>query len=59
MSIRVMMVDDHPVVRAGLRALFEADEGIEVVAEVSSGVEALRVLGELAAGEAGLPDLVL
>lgn len=59
MSIRVMMVDDHPVVRAGLRALFEADEGIEVVAEVSSGAEALRVLGELAAGEAGLPDLVL
>ena len=59
MSIRVMMVDDHPVVRAGLRALFEADPGIEVVAEVSSGREALRVLDELAASGAGLPDLVL
>lgn len=59
MSLRVMMVDDHPVVRAGLRALLEADEGIEVIAEVASGAEAQRVLGELAASEAGLPDLVL
>lgn len=59
MSIRIMMVDDHPVVRAGLRALLEADEGIEVVAEVGSGIEALRVLDELAASGAGAPDLVL
>ncbi|MGO1228829.1 MAG: response regulator [Brachybacterium sp.] len=59
MSIRIMMVDDHPVVRAGLRALLEADEGIEVVAEVGSGTEALRVLDELAASPAGAPDLVL
>ncbi|MGO3290918.1 response regulator, partial [Brachybacterium sp.] len=59
MSIRIMMVDDHPVVRAGLRALLEADDGIEVVAEVGSGTEALRVLEELAASPAGAPDLVL
>lgn len=59
MSIRIMMVDDHPVVRAGLRALLEADEGIEVVAEVGSGQEGLRVLGELAASPDGAPDLVL
>lgn len=59
MSIRIMMVDDHPVVRAGLRALLEADEGLEVVAEVGSGDEALRELDELAHGPAGAPDLVL
>jgi DNA-binding NarL/FixJ family response regulator len=59
MSIRLMMVDDHPVVRAGLRSLLEADDGIEVVAEVGSGTEALRVLDELAASPAGAPDLVL
>src|SRR5690625_1690626 len=59
MSNRIMMVDDHPVVRAGLRALLEADEGIEVIAEVGTGDEALRVLDELAASSPGLPDLVL
>lgn len=59
MSIRIMMVDDHPVVRAGLRALLEADEGIEVVAEVGSGTDALRVLDDLAASPGGAPDLVL
>lgn len=59
MSIRLMMVDDHPVVRAGLRSLLEADDGIEVVAEVGSGAAALRVLDELAASPAGAPDLVL
>ena len=53
------MVDDHPVVRAGLRALLEADEGIEVVAEVGSGTEGLRVLDELAVSPDGAPDLVL
>lgn len=59
MSIRIMMVDDHPVVRAGLRALLEADEGIEVVAEVGSGDETLAELGRLAASPDGAPDLVL
>src|SRR5699024_5944421 len=58
-SIRIMMVDDHPVVRAGLRALLEADEGIEVVAEVGSGAAALQQLDLLAADPAGAPDLVL
>ena len=58
-SIRIMMVDDHPVVRAGLRALLEADDGIEVVAEVGSGTEGLRVLDELAVSPDGAPDLVL
>ncbi|MGP9707526.1 MULTISPECIES: response regulator [unclassified Brachybacterium] len=59
MSIRIMMVDDHPVVRAGLRALLEADEGIEVVAEASSGDEAMRSLNLLAQTPESVPDLVL
>ncbi|ATG56337.1 DNA-binding response regulator [Brachybacterium ginsengisoli] len=58
MSIRVMMVDDHPVVRAGLRALLETDDRVEVLAEVDSGENALAALDRLAAGD-GVPDLVL
>ena len=41
--IRVLVVDDHAVVREGLRALFEGVDGIEVVAEASHGEEALQV----------------
>jgi DNA-binding NarL/FixJ family response regulator len=48
-----MIVDDHPVVRRGLRAFLDTQPGIEVVAEAGDGREALR---ELATGE---PDLVL
>ncbi len=59
MSIRLMMVDDHPVVRAGLRALLEADAEVEVVAAVGSGDEALQVLDRLVTTGEGLPDLVL
>jgi len=41
MSIRVLLVDDHPVIRQGLRRMLEVDDDIEVVAEVASGEEAL------------------
>ena len=51
--IRVLVVDDHPVVRAGLRALLAAADGIEVVAEASSAGEAV------AAARAHQPDVVL
>src|SRR5262245_47203668 len=37
MSIRVLLIDDHPVVRAGLRALLDSEPDIEVVGESSSG----------------------
>ncbi|HZT43069.1 MAG TPA: response regulator transcription factor [Chthonomonadaceae bacterium] len=40
-AIRVMLVDDHVLVRSGIRALLENMEGIEVVAEASDGREAL------------------
>jgi DNA-binding NarL/FixJ family response regulator len=39
--IRVMLVDDHEVVRAGLRALIEANDDMEVVAEAASAADAL------------------
>ena len=57
MTLAVMLVDDHPVVRAGVRAVLEAHPDLTVVAEAGDGAEALRVLEALGAG--GLPDVVL
>jgi len=53
MGIRVLLVDDHPVVRQGLRRMLELEEGIEVVGEAASGEEALAKI------EATSPDIVL
>ena len=51
--IRVLIVDDHPVVRDGLRGLFSGDPDFEVVAEASDGADAI------ARTEAFRPDVVL
>ncbi|WP_341530811.1 response regulator transcription factor [Nostoc sp. UHCC 0302] len=51
--IRVLLVDNHTLVRAGLRALIQNIQGIQVVAEAGDGREALRSLGE------HQPDVVL
>ena len=40
--VRVVLADDHPVVRGGLRALLSTIDGIEVVGEAADGEEALR-----------------
>lgn len=40
-TIRVLIVDDHPVVRDGLRGMFAGEPDFEVVGEASSGVEAV------------------
>jgi len=53
MSIRILIADDHGVLRAGLRALLSAESELEVVDEASSGSEALILAGELQ------PDLIL
>lgn len=41
--VRLLLCDDHAVVRAGLRALLSSAEGIEVVGEAGSGEEALAL----------------
>ncbi|WP_109506417.1 response regulator [Nocardioides speluncae] len=51
--IRVLLVDDHPVVRAGVRALLEGQPDIEVVGEAAAADEAERAVRELR------PDVVL
>jgi len=53
MTIRVLLADDQPLIRAGFRMILEEAEGIDVVAEAQDGAEAVR----LAAGLA--PDVVV
>jgi DNA-binding NarL/FixJ family response regulator len=52
-ALRILLVDDHALVRAGMRSLLQDLTDIEVVAEASDGVEAL------AAAERERPDVVL
>ena len=51
--IRVLIVDDHAVVREGLRAFLELQDGLEVAGEAHDGLDAL------AAAERLLPDVIL
>ena len=46
-QVAVLLVDDHPVVRAGLRFLLEQDGRIRVVGEAATGREAVRLAAEL------------
>jgi two-component system response regulator NreC len=52
-TIRLMLVDDHDIVRTGLRSFLETQEGIQVVAEADSGREAIQ------RAEQVYPDLVV
>ncbi|MEY9871349.1 DNA-binding NarL/FixJ family response regulator [Streptacidiphilus sp. MAP12-33] len=54
--IRLLVADDHPVVRDGLASLFAQEPGFEVVGEAADGAEALR-LAETAAPDVILMDL--
>ncbi|MEQ4484534.1 response regulator [Cohnella silvisoli] len=51
--IRVLLVDDHEMVRIGLAAVLNTEEGIEVVGEAGNGLEGLRLAREYS------PDVVL
>ncbi len=48
MTVSVVLVDDHPVVRSGLRAMLGAEPGIEVVGEAADSVEAVVLCRALA-----------
>ncbi|CAM5648056.1 DNA-binding response regulator OS=Streptomyces alboniger OX=132473 GN=CP975_15980 PE=4 SV=1 [Streptomyces alboniger] len=52
-SVRLLLCDDHAVVRAGLRALLSSAEGIDVVGQAATGEEALAMAARLR------PDVVL
>lgn len=57
-SIRVLVVDDHKVVRRGLRGFLESESDLEVVGEAADGGQALEELARLDA-ESQRPDVVL
>ena len=44
--MRVLLADDHSIVRRGMRSLIESEDAIEVVAEAADGLEALRLCEE-------------
>lgn len=51
--VRVLIADDHLIVREGLRLILETAEGMELVGEAADGAEAVRLAGQLQ------PDVVL
>jgi DNA-binding NarL/FixJ family response regulator len=53
MAVRILLVDDHPIVRQGLRTLLEGRSGWEIVGEASDGIEALDKVDTLQ------PDVVV
>lgn len=53
MSIRVLLADDHKIIRQGLRSLLEKQQDMEVVAEAEDGRSAVRLAAETA------PDVVI
>ncbi len=58
--INVVIIDDHPIVRAGMRAILDCTNDIRVVAEGGSGEEALHLVRTIAPDvlvlDVGLPD---
>jgi DNA-binding NarL/FixJ family response regulator len=61
MSIRILLADDHRILREGLRSLLEREVDLEVVAEAGNGREAVRLARELspdvAVVDISMPDL--
>jgi len=61
MTIRLLLVDDHAVVRTGLRMLLDNEEDIEIVGEAGTGHDALsmieRLQPDMVVMDIGLPDM--
>ena len=57
-KIRVLLADDHPVLRAGMKNLLEQEEDLEVVAEAGDGKEAIALAAELTP-DVALMDIVM
>ncbi len=53
MAIRIVIADDHRIMRAGLRSLLQADSGLEVIGEATNSNEVLALVNELK------PDVLL
>ena len=53
MTIKILIADDHLIIRQGLRLILETEDGFELVGEASDGAEALRLAADLH------PDVVL
>ncbi|HRA68298.1 MAG TPA: response regulator transcription factor, partial [Caldilinea sp.] len=51
--LHLLLVDDHPIVRTGLRMLFQSEPDMQVVGEVDSGAEAIIAVQKLH------PDVVI
>jgi DNA-binding NarL/FixJ family response regulator len=56
--MKVLLADDHRLVRAGLRALLDASPGLEVIGEATDGEEAWRMIQQLAP-DAALLDIAM
>ncbi|MBN2238720.1 MAG: response regulator transcription factor [Dehalococcoidales bacterium] len=52
-TVRILLVDDHQVVREGLRRMIEMEDGIKVIGEAANGEEAIMKAGELS------PDVIV
>ena len=52
-TIQVMLVDDHAMIRAGIKVLLEQIDGIDVVGEAANGFKAIELVKQL------LPDVIL
>jgi two-component system response regulator NreC len=61
LTIRLMLVDDHEVVRSGLKMLLSAEADVEIVGEAGTAAEALELVGRTSPHvilmDIGLPDL--
>lgn len=53
MSVKILIVDDHKIMRDGLRTLLEKEKGLDVVAEAKNGREAIRLAEQLR------PDIII